>query len=181
MLLLLLSIASQFLVITVESPDGEKVTVNAPKKCVESALLYAKEREEGAFMIDDEEISADSVLMLLDQAEVSDEPILEVEQDGEFVRFWVREAEDLVDKTGRPQKLIINVEEKDESPIRIRLPLWVVRIVPSFIIAVGEDAEDIRMARRLIKDVISEVRKMDGGFTLVEVVNKDERVKIEFD
>ncbi|MCK4321293.1 hypothetical protein KAX08_02105 [candidate division WOR-3 bacterium] len=181
MFLLLLSITTQFLVITVDSPDGEKVTINAPKKFVESAILYAKEREEGCFKINDEEISPDSILVLLNQAEVNDEPILEVEKDGEIIKFWIRKAEDILDKTGRPRRLIIEVYEKDESPVRIRLPLWVVRIIPAFVIAIGENADEIRMAKRLIKDAISEVRKMDGGFTLVEVIGKDERVKIEFD
>ncbi len=181
MFLLLFSLVPQFLVITVDSPDGEKVTINAPKKFVESAIEYAKEREEGCFKINDEEISPDSILVLLNQAEVSDEPILEVEKDGEIIKFWIKEASDVVDKTGRPRKLIIEVYEKDESPVRIRLPLWFVRIIPTFIVASGEDADEIRMAKRLIKDAISEVRKMDGGFTLVEVIDKDERVKIEFD
>ncbi len=179
-LLLLLPLVVPFLTIDVTDKDKEKVIVNVPMELAEVALEYAKEHDDEGLKINDEEIDPDSLLEILKQAEISNEPILEVEKNGEIIRFWIRDGKDIVKKTGRPKRLIIDVKNEDDN-VYLRVPLWLVRILPSIIIATGEDADDIREAKKLIRETLKYIRKLDGGFNLVEVQEDDEKVRIAFE
>lgn len=179
-ILLLLSLVGQFLTIEVTGEGRDKVTINVPKELAEVGLEYARESSECSFRINDMEIPPDSLLKLLQDAGTSDEPILEIEEDGEVVTFWVNEGEKIVKSSKKPSKLLIDIEGEDNS-LCLRLPLWLARTLPSFIVARGENAEEVKKAKELVREVVSMVEELEGGFTLIEINDEKNRVRIAFE
>jgi hypothetical protein len=184
-LFILLNVAIPFLVLEVTEKDGEKVRVNVPKALIEESIEFAKSCD-GDWDIDcemdDKKIPPDSIIKILQEAQIDDEPIIEITEGDEVVRFWVKDSKDIVKKTGTPKRLIINIQSDDEEEnVNIRLPLTLVKILPFILPEIGEDAEDIKETKKFLKKAIKEIQKVEGSFTLVEVDEKDEKVKISIE
>jgi hypothetical protein len=184
-LFILLNLAMPFLVLEVTEKDGEKVRVNVPKTLIEESIEFAKSCDEDWSLnceIDDKKIPPDSILKILREAEVDDEPIIEITEGDEVVRFWIKDSKDIVQKTGTPKRLHINVQsENEEENVNIRLPLTLVKILPFLLPEVGEDAEDIEETKIFIRKAIKQIQKVEGSFTLVEVDDEHEKVKISIE
>jgi hypothetical protein len=181
-LLILLNLAIPFLSLEVTEKNGEKVRINVPKTLIEESIEFAKSCDADWDInceMDSVKIPPDSILKILKEAEVDDEPIIEITEEEEIVRFWVRDSKDIVKKTGTPKRLHINVQSENEKDnVNIRLPLTLVKILPFLLPEVGEDAEDIEETKIFIRKAIKQIQKVEGSFTLVEVDNKHEKVKI---
>lgn len=181
MFLLFLLGISQFITIDITSgKESGMVRINAPEKFMKTALEYAREVDESSFKINDEEISPDSLLKIINMVEKSDEPVLIIEDEEDTVKFYIRETPEILNNKQKPERLIVSIQDEGRD-VNIRLPIWLARILPSFIIAAGEDADEIRMARKLIKETLSDIEKMEGGFTLLEVNDGEEKVRIIFE
>jgi len=66
----------------------------------------------------------------------------------------------------------------EDENINIRLPLTLVKILPYLIPEIGEDAEDTKQAKIFLRKALKHIQKVEGSFTLVEVNDKNEKVKI---
>lgn len=184
-LFILLNLAIPFLVLEVKEQDGEKVRVNVPKALIEESIEFAKSCD-GDWDIDcemdDKKIPPDSIIKILQEAEIDDEPIIEITEGEEVVRFWVKDSKDIVKKTGTPKRLHISIQSaNEEDNVNIRLPLTLVKILPFILPEIGEDAEDTKETKKFLKKAIKEIQKVEGSFTLVEVDEKDEKVKISIE
>lgn len=184
-LFILLNLAIPFLVLEVREPDGEKVRINVPKTLIEESIAFAKSCDKDWDIdceIDDKRIPPDSIIKILKEAQIDDEPIIEITEGDEVVRFWVKDSKDIVKKTGTPKRLIINVQsEKEEENVNIRLPLTLAKILPFLMPEIGEDAEEIKETKKFIRKAIKQIQEVEGSFTLVEVDEKDEKVKISIE
>ncbi len=177
-LFILLNLAIPFLVLEVTEKNGGKVRVNVPKTLIEESIEFAKSCDED-WEIDDGKIPPDSILKILQEAKVDDEPIMEITEGDEIVRFWIKDSKDIIKKAGAPKRLIVNVQsENEEDNVNLRLPLTVVKILPFLIPEIGEDAEDAREAKIFLRKAIKHIQKAEGSFTLIEVEDKCEKVKI---
>lgn len=177
-LFILLNLAIPFLVIEVTEKGGEKVRVNVPKTLIEESIEFAKSCNED-WEINDEKIPPDSILKILKEAEIDNEPVIEIKDGEDVVRFWVKDSKDIIKKAGAPKRLIVNIQsENEEDNVNLRLPLTVVKILPFLIPEIGEDAEDAREAKIFLRKAIKHIQKAEGSFTLVEVEDKCEKVKI---
>jgi hypothetical protein len=180
-LLILLNLAIPFLVLEVTEKNGEKVRVNVPKTLVEESIAFAKNCDEN-WEINDKKIPPDSILKILQEAEIDNEPVIEITEGEEVIRFWVKDSKDIVEKTGTPKRLHINVQSENEKEnVNIRLPLTLIKILPFLLPEVGEDAEDIEETKIFIRKAIKQIQKVEGSFTLVEVYDKHEKVKISIE
>lgn len=179
---ILLNIAIPFLVLEIKGQDGEKVNINVPKTLIEESIEFAKSCDGDWDMdceIDDKKIPPDSIIKILKEAGIDDEPIIEITDGDEVVRFWVKDSKDIVNKTGTPKRLIVNIQSEDEEAnLNIRLPLTLAKILPFLIPEVGEDAEEIKETKKFIRKAIKQIQEVEGSFTLVEVEDKNEKVKI---
>lgn len=184
-LFILLNLAMPFLVLEVTESNGDKVRVNVPKTLVEESIEFAKSCDgewDLECEIDEGKIPPDSIIKILQEAEVSDEPIIEIVDGEDVVRFWVKDSKDIIGKAGTPKRLIINVQsENEDENVNLRLPLTFVRILPFLIPEIGEDAEDTREAKIFLRKALKHIRKVEGSFTLVEVQDKNEKVKISIE
>lgn len=177
-LLILLNLAIPFLTLEVKEDSGETVRINVPRALVEESLEFAEFCDE-AWEKDQEKIPRDSILKILREAEISDEPIIEIEDGDEIVRFWIKDSKDIIKKPGRPKKLLVNVQSDDkEDNVNLRLPLTFVKILPFLIPEIGENAEDTKEVKAFLRKVLKHIQKVEGSFTLVEVNDKHEKVKI---
>lgn len=181
-LFILLNLAIPFLVLEVEEQNGEKVRINVPKTLIEESIEFAKNCE-GDWDIDcemdDRKFPPDSIVKILQEAEIDDEPIIEITEEKEVIRFWVKDSKDIVKKGGRPKKLIVNVQsDNEEDNVNLRLPLTLVKILPFLVPEIGEDAEETREAKIFLRKAIKHIQKVEGSFTLVEVNDEHEKVKI---
>jgi len=180
-LFILLNLAIPFLTLEVTEKDGGRVRINVPKTLVEESIKFAECCDE-AWKKGAEKIPRDSLLKILEEAEIDDEPVMEITEGEDVVRFWIRDSKDIVKKTGTPKRLIINVQsDKEEDNVNIRLPLTLVRILPFIIPEIGEDAEDVKEIKLFIRKAIKQIQKVEGSFTLIEVDDKDEKVKISIE
>lgn len=180
-ILLLLSIVSQFLTIEVREEGVRKVIINVPRELVEEALEYAKESSDSRITINDEEIPADSIFKLLKEAEKTGEPVLEIEdEDGEIIKFYLRDKSEIIRTHKKPRRLVIDIKGTDHN-VLLRFPLWFVKCLPSFVMARGENAKEIRRAKRLIRKTIDEIKELEGGFNLIEIEDEGEKVRIAFE
>jgi len=180
-LLILLNLAIPFLTLEVSENNGETVRINVPKALVEEAFEFAELCDE-SWEEDCEKIPRDSILKILKESEIGNEPIIEIEDGDETVRFWIKDSKDIIKKAGTPKKLIVNVQsENEEDNVNLRLPLTVVKILPFFIPEIGEDAEDAKKAKLFLRKALKHIQKVEGSFTLVEVNNKHEKVKISIE
>ncbi|MBN1695494.1 hypothetical protein JW879_08860 [candidate division WOR-3 bacterium] len=182
-LFILLNLAIPFLTLEVTEKDGEKVRVNVPKTLIEESVEFAKSCDEDWDIdIDGKKIPPDSILKILQEAGIGDEPVIEITEGEDIVRFWVRDSKDIVNKTGTPKRLHINVQsENEEENVNIRLPLTLVKILPFLLPEVGEDAEHIEETKIFIRKAIKQIQKVEGSFTLVEVDDEHEKVKISIE
>ncbi len=184
-LFILLNLAIPFLVLEVKEDDGETVKINVPKTLIEESIEFAKNCDgdwDIDYGTDDKKIPPDSIIKILKEAQIDDEPIIEITDGGDVVRFWVKDSKDIVKKKGTPKRLIINVQsEKEEENVNIRLPLTLAKILPFLIPEVGEDAEEIKETKTFIRKAIKQIQEVEGSFTLVEVDEKDEKVKISIE
>ena len=177
-LFILLNLAIPFLTLEVTEGSGENIRINVPKTLAEEALL-SKELCDETWEKEGEKIPRDSILKILREAEIGSEPIMEITSGKETIRLWLKDSKDIITKSGTPKKLIINVQsDKEEDNVNIKLPLTFVKVLPFFIPEMGEDAEDARIAKALLKEVIKHIQKVEGSFTMVEIENKCEKVKI---
>jgi hypothetical protein len=177
-LLILLNLAIPFLSLEVTEKNGEKVRVNVPKTLVEESIEFSECCDE-AWEKDHGKIPRDSIIKILKEAQIGDEPVMEIIEEEEVVRFWIKDGKDIVKKTGIPKRLIIKVEsDKKEENVDIKLPLTFAKILPFLIPEIGEDAEDAKEAKIFIRKAIKEIQKIEGSFTLVEVDSEKEKVKI---
>jgi hypothetical protein len=177
-LLILLNLAIPFLTLEVTEKDGEKVRINVPKNLVEESIEFAECYDE-AWEKDHKKIPRDSILKILKEAQIGDEPVIEITEEEEVVRCWIKDSKDIVKKTGIPKRLIINVEsEKEEDNVNVKLPLTLVKVLPFLIPEIGEDAEDAEEVKIFLRKAIKEIQKLEGSFTLVEVNSEKEKVKI---
>jgi hypothetical protein len=180
-LFILLNLAMPFLVLEVTESNGDKVRVNVPKTLVEESIEFAKSCDED-WEINDEKIPPDSILKILKEAGIDNEPIIEITEGEEIVRFWVRDSKDIINKTGTPKRIHINVQSENEKEnVNIRLPLTLVKILPYILPEVGEDAEHIKETKIFIRKAIKQIQKVEGSFTLVEVDDEHEKVKISIE
>ncbi len=177
-LLILLNLAIPFLTVEVIEKEGRKVRVNVPKTLVEESIEFA-EFCDSAWEKNSKKIPRDSILKVLQEAQIGDEPVMEITGEEEVVRCWVKDSKDIVKATGIPKKLLIKVEsDNEEDNVNIKLPLTLVNILPFLIPEIGEDAKDAKKAKIFIRKAIKEIQKIEGSFTLVEVESKEEKVKI---
>jgi hypothetical protein len=177
-LLILLNLAIPFLTLEVTENSEEVVKINVPKTLVVESFEFAELCDE-EWKKDSEKIQSDSILKILEEAEISDEPIIEIEDGDETVRFWIKDSKDIIKKTGAPKRLLVNVQSDNEDEnINIRLPLTLVKILPYLIPEIGEDAEDTKQAKIFLRKALKHIQKVEGSFTLVEVNDKNEKVKI---
>jgi hypothetical protein len=181
-LFILLNLAIPFLSLEVTEKNGEKVQINVPRALIEETIEFAKNCD-GDWDIDIEmdegKIQTDSIIKILQEAEIDDEPVIEITEGEDVVRFWVKDSKDIIMKAGTPKRLIINVQsENEDENVNLRLPLTFVRILPFLIPEIGEDAEDARVAKIFLRKALKHIRKVEGSFTLVEVEDKNEKVKI---
>jgi len=180
-LFILLNLAIPFLALEVTEKNGEKITINVPKTLIEESIEFAKTCDED-WEINDEKIPPDSILKILQEAEIGDEPIIEITDGEEVIRFWIKDSKDIIKKAGTPKRLIVNVQsDNEEDNVNIRLPLTFVRILPFLIPEIGEDAEDAREAKIFLRKALKHIQKVEGSFTLVEVEDKNEKVKISIE
>jgi len=180
-LFILLNLAMPFLVLEVTEKDGDRI--NVPKTLIEESIEFAKSCDEDWDIdIDDKKILPDSILKILQEAEIGNEPVIEITEGEEVVRFWVKDSKDIVSKTGTPKSLHINVQSENEKEnVNIRLPLTLVKILPFLLPEVGENAEDIEETKIFIRKAIKQIQKVEGSFTLVEVDDEHEKVKISIE
>ncbi len=177
-LFILLNLAIPFITVEVTESSGGKIKINVPKTFVEESLTLGEFCDE-AWEKDGKKIPRDSILKILQEAEISDEPIMEFTEGKEVVRLWIKDSKDIIKKTGNPKKLIINIQsDKEEDNVNLKLPLTFVKVLPFFIPEMGEDAEDARITKTLLRNAIKHIQKVEGSFTLVEVENESEKVKI---
>jgi hypothetical protein len=177
-LLILLNLALPFLTVEIIEKDGEKVKINVPKTLIEESLEFAEFCDE-SWEKKSKKIPRDSILKVLTEAQVSNEPVIEITEGEEVVRCWIKDSKDIVKKTGIPERLIIKVEsDKEEENVNMRLPLTFVNILPFLIPEIGEDAEDAREVKTFIRKALAQIKTVEGSFTLVEVEGKKEKVKI---
>ena len=177
-LLILLNLAIPFLTLEVKEDSGETVRINVPKTLLEESLEFAEFCDE-AWEKDSKKIPRDSILQILKESEISDEPIMEIEDGDETVRFWIKDSKDIIKKSGTPKKLLVKVEsDNKEDNVNLRLPLTFVKILPFLIPEIGEDAEDAKEAKIFLRKAIKHIQKVEGSFTLVEVNEKHEKIKI---
>jgi len=180
-LFILLNLAIPFLTLEVTEKDGGRVRINVPKTLIEESIEFTKTCDKD-WEIATKEVSSDSILKVLKEAQISDEPIIEISEGEEVIRFWIRDSKDIVKKTGTPKRLIINVQsDNEEENVNIRLPLTLVKILPFIIPEIGEDAEDVKEAKIFIRKAIKQIQKVEGSFTLVEIDEKHEKVKISIE
>lgn len=180
-LFILLNLAIPFLTLEVTEKNGGKVRINVPKTLVEESIKFAECCDE-AWEKGAEKIPRDSLLKILEEAGIDDEPIMEITEGEEIIRFWIRDSKDIVKNTGTPKRLIINVQsDNEEDNVNLRIPLTFVKILPFLIPEIGEDAEDAKEAKIFIRKAIKQIQKVEGSFTLVEVDDKDEKVKISIE
>ncbi len=184
-LFILLNLAIPFLTLEVTESNGEKVRINVPKTLVEESIEFAKSCDgdwDIECEIDEGKIPPDSIIKILKEAEIDNEPIIEITEGEDIVRFWIKDSKDIIKKAGTPKRLIINVQsDNEEENVNLRLPLTFVRILPFLIPEVGEDAEDAREAKIFLRKALKHIREVEGSFTLVEVEDKNERVKISIE
>jgi hypothetical protein len=177
-LFILLNLAIPFLTLEVTENNGETVRINVPKALVEEALEFAEFYDE-SWEKDCEKIPRDSILKILKEAEIGDEPIIEIEDGDETVRFWIKDSKDIIKKAGAPKRLLVNVQSDDEDDnVNLRLPLTFIKILPFLIPEIGKDAEDAKEAKMFLRKALKHIQKVEGSFTLVEVNDKHEKVKI---
>jgi hypothetical protein len=177
-LFVLLNLAIPFLTLEVTENGGEKVRINVPKAFAEEALL-SEELCDEAWEKGGKKIPRDSILKILREAETSSEPVMEITEGENIIRLWIKNSEDIIKATGTPKKLIINVQsDKEEDNVNIKLPLTFVKVLPFFIPELGEDAEDTRIAKALLKEAIKHIQNVEGSFILAEVESNCENVKI---
>lgn len=177
-LLILLNLAIPFLTVEVIEKDGERIKINVPKTLIEESVEFAECYDE-AWERNDKKIPRDSILKVLKEAQIGEEPVIEITDEKEIVRFWIKDSKDIVKKTGIPKRLIIKVEsDKEEDNVNMRLPLAFIKILPFLIPEIGEDAEDAKEAKTFLRKAIKQIRLVEGSFTLVEVEGKKEKVKI---
>jgi len=177
-LFILLNLAIPFLTLEITENSGEKIRINVPKALIEESLEFAEFCDE-AWEKDSQKIPRDSILKILKEAQIDDEPIMEITEGKEVIRFWIKDSKDIVKKTGTPKRLLINVQsDNEEENVNIRLPLTLVKILPFILPEVGEDAEDIKETKKFLRKAIKQIQKVEGSFTLVEVEDKHEKVKI---
>ena len=177
-LLILLNLAIPFLTLEVTESSGETVRINVPKTLVEESLEFAELCDE-EWKKGSEKIPRDSILKILKESEISNEPIMEIEDGDETIRFWIKDSKEIIKKAGAPKKLLINVQsDNEEDNVNLRLPLTFVKILPFLIPEIGEDAEDTKEAKIFLRKALKHIQKVEGSFTLVEVNDKHEKVKI---
>jgi hypothetical protein len=184
-LLILLNLAIPFLVLEVTEQNGEKVRINVPKTLIEESIEFAKKYDgdwDTDCEIDGKKIPPDSIIKILQEAEIDDEPIIEITEGEDVVRFWVKDSKDIVNKTGTPKILIVNIQsDNEEENVNIRLPLTLVKILPFILPEVGEDAEDIKETKIFVRKAIKQIQEVEGSFTMVEVDDEHEKVKISIE
>jgi hypothetical protein len=177
-LFVLYTLAIPFLAVELTGKEDEKIRVNVPKTLVEESLAFAEFCDE-KWEKDGETIPRDSLLEILKEAQIGDEPVLEITKGKEIIRFWVRDSKDIIDKAGTPKKLLINVKsDKEEDNVNLRVPLTFVKILPYLIPEIGEEAADARQIKLFLRKALKYIQKVEGGFTLIEVEDKHEKVKI---
>jgi len=110
-LLILLNLAIPFLTLEVTENSGEVVKINVPKTLIVESFEFAELCDE-EWKKDSERIQSDSILKILEEAEISDEPIIEIEDGDETVRFWIKDSKDIIKKTGAPKRLLVNVQRR---------------------------------------------------------------------
>lgn len=180
-LLILLNLAIPFLILEVDGNEGEKVRVNVPKTLVGESLLFAEVCDD-SWKKDIEKIPRDSILKILQEAEVGNEPILEIEDGSEIIRFWIKDSKDIIQKGGPPKTLIVNVRsDNEEENVNLRLPLTVVKLLPFFIPEIGEDAGEVKQTKIFLRKALEHLREVEGSFTFVEIEDKNEKVKISIE
>jgi len=180
-LFILLNLAMPFLTLEISNSNGETVKINVPKTLVEESLEFAEFCDE-AWEKDSHKIPRDSILKVLKEAQIDDEPIMEITEGDEIIRFWIKDSKDVIKKPGTPKRLIINVQsDKEEDNVNLRMPLTFVKILPFLIPEIGEDAEDTRMVKIFLRKAIKQIQKVEGSFTLVEVDDEHEKVKISIE
>jgi hypothetical protein len=178
---ILLNLAIPFLTLEVTAENGKKVRINVPKTLIEESIGFSECCNED-WKIDGERIPRDSILEVLREAQIDDEPVIEITEGKEVVRFWIKDSKDIIKKAGTPKRLIINVQsDKEEENVNLRMPLKLVKILPFLIPEIGEDAEDAREAKRFLRKALKDIQKVEGSFTLVEVEDKCEKVKISIE
>lgn len=184
-LLILLNLAIPFLTLEVTEKNGEKVRINVPKTLVEESIEFAKSCDKDWDIdceIDEGKIPPDSIIKILKEAQIDDEPIIEIVDGEDVVRFWVKDSKDIIKKAGTPKRLIINVQsDKEEENVNLRLPLTLAKILPFLIPEVGKDAEEIKKTKTFIRKVMKQIQEVEGSFTLVEVEEENEKVKISIE
>lgn len=176
-MILLLSLLGQFLVIQINEMDSTRVTLNVPKELAMVALEYALDNSDEKFRIGGKEFHTDSLLELLDNSKPSNEAILKIEGGGKMVNLWIRETEEIVKPQTRPRKLVVELEE-DENSVFLELPLWMAERLPSFIAVTGEDMYNVNQTKELISNIISNIKEIEGSFTLMEFDEDDRKLKI---
>ena len=177
-LFILLSLAMPFLTLEVTSGEKEKVRINVPKTLLEESLEFAEFCDE-SWEKNGEKIPRDSILEILKEAQIGDEPVMEITEGNEVIRFWVRDSKDIIEKAGAPKKLLINVKsDKEEDNVNLRVPLTFVKILPYFIPEIGDEAAEARETKIFLRKALKHIQKVEGSFTLVEVEDKHEKVKI---
>ncbi|MEJ2567816.1 MAG: hypothetical protein P8Z50_02910 [candidate division WOR-3 bacterium] len=177
-LFILWVLAMPFLTLEVTSDENEKVRVNVPKTLLEESLEFAEFCDE-KWEKDGGKISRDSLIEILKEAQIGDEPVMEITEGKEVIRFWVRDSKDIIEKAGTPKKLLINVQsDKEKDNVNLRVPLTFVKILPFLIPEVGDDAEDAKEVKIFLRKALKHIQKVEGSFTLVEVEDKHEKVKI---
>jgi hypothetical protein len=176
-MILLLSLLGQFLVVQINEMDFGRITLNVPKELAMVALEYALENSNEKFRIGSKEFSIDSLLELLDNSKPSDEAILKIEGSEKIVKLWIKESDDIVKPQARPRKLVMELEE-DENSVFLKLPLWMAERLPSFITVTGEDKYNVSQTKKLISSIISNIKETEGSFTLMEFDESDRKLKI---
>jgi hypothetical protein len=177
-LFILLNLAMPFLTLEVTSNENKKVRINVPKTLLEESLEFAELCDE-SWKKNGEKIPRDSLLEILKEAQIGDEPVMEIIEGKEVIRFWVRDSKDIIEKAGAPKKLLINVKsDKEEDNVNIRVPLTFIKILPYLIPEIGEEAADARETKIFLKKALKHIQKVEGSFTLVEVEDNHEKVKI---
>jgi hypothetical protein len=177
-LLILLNLAIPFLTLEVTGGNGETVKINVPKALLEESLEFAELYDE-EWKKDSEKIPPDSILKILKESEISSEPIMEIGDGDETIRFWIKDSRDIIKKAGAPKRLLVNVQSDDEDDnVNLKIPLTFVKILPFLIPEIGEDAEDARKVKMFLRKALKHIQKVEGSFTLVEVNEENEKVKI---
>ncbi len=177
-LFVLLVLAMPFLTLEVIGDENEKVRINVPKTLMEESLEFAEFCDE-SWGKNGEKIPRDSILEILKEAQIGNEPIMEITKGEEIIRFWVRDSKDIIEKSGTPKKLSINVQtDKEEDNVNLRVPLTLVKILPYFIPEIGKKAADARETKIFLRKALKHIQKVEGSFILVEVEDKQDKVKI---